>query len=108
MVPNGGPDVLDGPFHLAGPTWWRAEQPSEQVYLMVEVSNLFLGGLVPNYLDGGHICLWVRPLQGMPVALVDKSLHLLLPLLGSRHEHPLEDEGAVQTPHIPSGILIQE
>ena len=60
---------------------------------MVEVSNLLLGGLLPHYLDSGYICLQVWPWQGMPMALADKPLDLLLPLLSSMHDHSLENVG---------------
>ena len=75
---------------------------------MVEVSNLLSGGLVPHYLDSRYICLWVWLWQGKLMVLVDKPLHLLLPLLGSMHKHSLENDRAVQTSNIPLQVLIQK
>ena len=44
----------------------------------------------------------------MLTASVDKPLCFFVPYLGSMHEHPFEDDGAVQSSNFPLWVLIQE
>ena len=61
VVPQRGQDVLDCLFSPLGPARQWTMQPSQQVYTMVEVSDLFLGGPVSYKFYGRYVCLWVQP-----------------------------------------------
>ena len=52
-------DVPDCLFSPLGPTRWWTGWPSQQVYTMVEVSDLLVGGPISYKFYGGYICLWV-------------------------------------------------
>ena len=75
---------------------------------MVEVSDLFVGGLVPHKCYGRYVHLWVWPWQTLVAASADEPLCLLLPFLGSMQEHIMEDGGLVWPLYLPSGTHIQE
>ena len=75
---------------------------------MVEVPDLFMGGLVPYKLYSMYVCLWVWPWQALLAALADEPLHFLLPLLGSMQEHIVEEDGLMRPLYPQSGIYINE
>ena len=67
VAPQRGQDILDCLLSPPGPTGQWTGQPSHQIYAMVEVSDLFVGGLVPtSFMAGtsasgsslGRICQW--------------------------------------------------
>ena len=60
-VPWRGQDVLDCLFSLPGLARQFTRQPSQQVYAMVEVSDLFVEGPVSYMFYGRYIFLWVWP-----------------------------------------------
>ena len=61
LVPQRGQDGPDCLFSLLEPTRQWTRQSSQQVYTVVEVSDLFMGSLVPYKFYGWYVCLWVWP-----------------------------------------------
>ena len=70
LVPQTGQDVLDCLFSLLGPRRQWTRQSSQQVYIVVEVSDLLVGSLFPYKFYGRCVCLWVWPLVGSASSLI--------------------------------------
>ena len=75
---------------------------------MVEVSDIFVGGLVLYKLYGRYVHLWVQPWQTLLAASADEPLKFLLHLLSSMQEHIVEDDGLMRSLSPPSGVFIEE
>ena len=95
------------PVSIRTTRWWT-RQPSQQIYAVVEVSDLFVGGPVTHKFNGGYIHLWVWSWQTLLAALSNEPLCLLPFLLSSEQEHVVEDDGPMRPVYIPSGVFIQK
>ena len=102
-APQRGQDVPDCLLSPLGPTRWWTGQLSQQIYTMVEFSDLFMGGLVPYKFYGRYVCLWVWFWQALLVASSNEPLCLLLSFLSSMQEHIVEDDGPMRPFYLPSG-----
>ena len=94
------------PLSPPGPARWWTGQSSQQVYAVVEVSDLFMGSLVPYKFYGRYVCLWVWPLWALLVASLNEPLCLLWPLLGGMQKHIMEDDGLMGTFYLPSKVFV--
>ena len=68
LAPQRGQDVIDWFLPLAESTrqqtWWSPQQ----IYTMIKVPDLFVGGLVPHKFNGGCVYLWVWSQQPLPAS----------------------------------------
>ena len=85
----------------------RLGQSSLQIYTVVGVPDLFVGGLVPYKFYGRYICFWVQPWQALPVASWQMNLFPTScpSLLCSMQEHIMEDDGLMRPFYLPSGLF---